>query len=90
MKSCKYMRSETNYTPNNYDITFKYEDIPSNIDTYPLEELLKQLNQVNPLTKKLHVNLNVDNEEFNDNYLLVHTKLEYQQDDGETVEVAFK
>ncbi|MDO5849323.1 MAG: hypothetical protein Q4P18_07295 [Methanobrevibacter sp.] len=62
--NCKYMRTKYNYTPNDYDIYFNYEDIPSNIKLKDIVGLSYQLQRVMPLTKKVHLQFNTTNKEY--------------------------
>lgn len=56
-KNCKYFHHEPFYTPNNYDIYFDYNSIPSNIKVESAHDLQKRLQRTMPLTKIIHVNL---------------------------------
>ena len=57
---CKYMRTKENWTPNDYEIAFDYNNIPSNIRMDNVVNLTRQLQSLTPLTKKLHLMMNVD------------------------------
>lgn len=57
---CKYARGKTNITPNDYDFTFNYSEIPSNIDMGDAANLSARLQNLMPLTKVLHLNLNTN------------------------------
>lgn len=86
-KECKYMRTKFNYTPNDYDIKFSYNDIPPNIDTTNAVELLKQLQQKTPLTKTLHLNMDNYKEDCT-NYYLLHNELSLTIN-NQTKEISF-
>ena len=72
--SCKYMRTRWNWTPNDYDLTFPTEEIPSNIPTEDTSNLTDRLQKKFPLSKKIHLYLNEDTQSVKNN-LTVHTKL---------------
>lgn len=55
--ACKYARGKYNITPNDYDLTFDYNEIPSNIDMEYAINLSARLQNLMPLTKILHLNL---------------------------------
>lgn len=57
MKNCKRFRSEPDWTPNNYDITFDPSTIPSNIQTETADNLQRRLEKLLPLSKRIHINL---------------------------------
>lgn len=54
---CMYARSKYNYTPSDFDLYFDYTAIPKNIKLTDATNLSKQLQQVMPLTKTIHLNL---------------------------------
>ena len=58
-----YARSKYNYTPADFDLYFDYTAIPKNIKLTDATNLSKQLQQLMPLTKTLHLNLNTDMKE---------------------------
>ena len=60
---CMYARSKYNYTPADFDLYFDYTAIPKNIKLTDATNLSKQLQQLMPLTKTLHLNLNTDMKE---------------------------
>ena len=49
----KYFRNEPYMTPNNYDISFNTENIPSNIPLENGHNLEKRLQKLMPLSKML-------------------------------------
>lgn len=68
------MRTKYNYTPNDYDLYFDYEDIPSNIDLHDAISLSSQLQEVMPLTKVVHLHFNQTNKEYSQ-FVNIQTKL---------------
>ena len=71
---CKYMRTKYNWTPNDYDLQFPVEEIPSNIKKEDTANLTQRLQRKMPLTKTIHLNLNEDSHSLKNN-LTVHTQL---------------
>lgn len=63
--TCKYMRSKMNWTPNDYELWFEHNKISSNIIVEDVPNLSARLDQLTPLSKKVHVMLNTSNEEYN-------------------------
>ena len=63
-KDCKYMRSKFNWTPNDYDLSFPYWNIPPNIIMENVPNLSARLKNVTPLAKTIHLNLNNGDREF--------------------------
>ena len=61
--TCMYARSKYNYTPADFDLYFDYTAIPKNIKLTDATNLSKQLQQLMPLTKTVHLNLNTDMKE---------------------------
>lgn len=55
--ACKYARGKYNITPNDYDFSFDYTEIPSNINMEDVANLSARLQNLMPLTKVLHLNL---------------------------------
>lgn len=51
-------------TPNNYDISFNQNQIPSNIEPETAVNLQKRLQKLMPLTKYIHVQLNTEQNEY--------------------------
>ncbi|MCC9261581.1 MAG: hypothetical protein K8V75_04280 [Methanobrevibacter woesei] len=58
---CKYMRTKENWTPNDFEINFDYNNIPPNIRMDNVVNLTRQLQSLTPLTKRLHLMMDVDN-----------------------------
>ena len=56
-RNCKYFHSDPYLTPNNFDFYFDYNSIPSNIDIDSPSDLVKKLQRVMPLSKRIHLNL---------------------------------
>ena len=54
---CKYARGKYNMTPNDYDFTFNFSEIPSNIAMESADNLSARLQDLMPLSKVLHLNL---------------------------------
>ena len=52
-----HLREKTEYTPNDYNITFPAEKIPRNIKLTNIKNLELELQKAMPLTKKIHVKL---------------------------------
>ena len=63
-KDCKYMRSKYNWTPNDYDLTFPYWNIPPNIIMENVPNLSARLKNVTPLAKTIHLKLGTDDKEY--------------------------
>lgn len=74
VKNCKYMRTKYNYTPNDYDLSFDFQDIPSNISLDDVVSLNHTIAEVTPLGKKIHLNLNTTSREY-EGYINVRTSL---------------
>lgn len=86
--TCKYARSKYNYTPNDFDLTFNYMDIPVNIKIENASNLSKRLQSVMPLTKVVHLNLNTNNHNEK-HYLNVHAVVQLTHK-GRLIEVNLK
>lgn len=82
--SCKIIRHEPDWTPNNYDITFNPQDIPSNIPRETSDTLHKRLQKVMPLTKRVHINLFTTGMTEN-NDLKIHTSLKINNKEVEMI-----
>lgn len=74
MTKCKYMRTKYNWTPNDYDIRFPSDQIPSNIKVENTANLQKRLQKKMPLTKTIHLDLEEDNRTYA-NQIEAHTTL---------------
>lgn len=78
VKKCnpKYMRTKYNYTPNDYDITFDVDKIPSNIQIEDVIDLTNQLQNMMPLSKKVHLNLkDYSPERHKKNHMGIYTRV---------------
>ena len=60
----KYARDDPDWTPNNYDITIVKEDIREDLPIPTIIELNKEVKELIPLTKKVHIILEGDNQYF--------------------------
>lgn len=75
-KHCKYFRDEPYLTPNNYDIYFSQEQIPSNIQKENVPNLYSRLQKLMPLSKIIHINLNTTPETITEsNQITINTSL---------------
>ena len=70
----KYFQNEPYMTPNNYDISFNKEDIPSNIPVENGYDLEKRLQKLIPLSKFIHLDFDSNALESN-NQIGIHTSL---------------
>ena len=71
---CKHFHQEPYYTPNNYDLQFDPNSIPSNIPVELANTLQNRLQKLMPLTKIIHLDLG--KEQFNqENFVMMHTKI---------------
>lgn len=68
---CKYMRTKYNWTPNDYNLSFPTEEIPSNVDVQNVKELTLQLQSKSPLGKVIHIELEEKNKDI-DNVLEIY------------------
>lgn len=64
MVNCKFMRTKENYTPNDYDMTFPVEEIPSNLDIENVKELTHQIQEKTELGKVIHIKLDEKNNKY--------------------------
>lgn len=71
---CKYFLNEPYMTPNNYDIDFNPNNIPSNIQPETAVNLQKRLQKLMPLTKYIHLMLNSEQTSYT-NHLNITTKM---------------
>ena len=63
----KYARDDPDWTPNNYDITINKEDVEDVLLHLPLHsiiELNKEIKELVPLTKKVHLIVENDSQYF--------------------------
>ena len=72
--NCKYMRTKHNWTPNDYDLQFPTDKIPSNINLQDTTDLTNHLQKKFPLTKTIHLNLDETNKDISNN-ITCHTNL---------------
>lgn len=79
------MRTKYNWTPNDYDLEFPIEEIPSNIPTEDTANLTTRLQKKFPLSKVIHLYLNEETKTVKNN-LTIHTNL-YLTINDETKEV---
>lgn len=71
---CKYFLNEPYMTPNNYDIDFNPNNIPSNIQLETAVNLQKRLQKLMPLTKYIHLMLNSEQTSYT-NHINITTKM---------------
>ena len=72
-KKCMYFHNDPYRTPNNYDLYFDYNNIPTNIELENTTDLLRRLKKHLPLSKLLHLNMENRNIPSNDEFK-IHTK----------------
>ena len=65
------MRSEHNWTPNDYELWFDTENIPNNINIEDVPNLSARLDKLTPLSKKVHIALKTDDKEHNNTISIV-------------------
>lgn len=70
----KYFQNEPYMTPNNYDIHFNAEDIPSNIPRENGYDLEKRLQKLVPLSKFIHLDFDSNALESN-NKVSIYSEL---------------
>lgn len=58
---CKIIHHEPYYTPNNFDLSFDINKIPSNIEMESAVNLQKRLQKLMPISKIIHLDLTTDN-----------------------------
>lgn len=84
------MRTKYNWTPNDYDISFEVDKIPSNIAIENVVNLSNMLQRLMPLSKKIHLNLKDYSPERNKkNRFGIHTGITIDVD-GSVMEVKIK
>lgn len=74
-KNCKLMRTKHNWTPNDYDISFKTSLVPSNIKIEKATQLNERLQSHMPLSKVIHLNLLDYKPSEKRNRVLLHTTI---------------
>lgn len=85
---CKYARGKYNITPNDYDFSFDYTEIPSNIDVEDAANLSARLQNLMPLTKVLHLNL--DTKPASDlEMVTIHSNAKITFNRNQTLELKF-
>jgi len=80
---CKYFRHDPYYTPNNYDLQFDHNNIPSNIEVESAANLQKRLQRLMPLSKIIHLDMGTQ-QSSQTNFLKVNTRFKI---DGQEVEL---
>ena len=68
------MRTKYNWTPNDFEVSFPTDQIPSNINPQDTTDLTTQLQKKFPLSKTIHLNLDETNKNIQNN-VTTHTKL---------------
>lgn len=87
---CKKLRDEAFWNPNNYDLIFDNNEIPSNIQAENSVSLEKRLQKLMPLGKIIHVD-NVSASTPANNSLNIIGELEYRDKNGNLItRVGFK
>ena len=71
---CKKIHHEPYYTPNNFDLKFNVNKIPSNIVMESASNLQYRLQKLMPLSKIIHLDLDIDELEHSD-YINITSKL---------------
>ena len=74
-KELKYFQNEPYLTPNNYDIYFNENEIPSNKKKKKGYILEKRLQKLMPLTKFIHLGFDVDTTKMANNQLVINSRL---------------
>lgn len=60
----KYARSDPDYTPNNYDLIINKEDINSELLLPNCIEVYKEINDMIPLTKNVHIIMDTETQYY--------------------------
>jgi hypothetical protein len=60
----KYARADPDYTPNNYDIIIKPEDVNPELPLPNVIELKKEINEHTPLSKNVHILLEAETDYY--------------------------
>lgn len=71
---CKKIHHEPYYTPNNFDLSFDTNKIPSNIEMESAVNLQKRLQDLMPASKIIHLDLTTD-ELSKVNHFVITSKL---------------
>lgn len=82
--NCKKIRNEPFMSPNNYDLKFNTDEIPSNIKIENGAQLEKRLQKLMPLGKIIHVDLN-DQKTPRNNMLSIFSHLNLRDHTGELI-----
>ena len=69
---CKYARGKYNITPNDYDFSFDFTEIPANIELESADNLSVRLQDLMPLSKVLHLNLETRPDSYMEK-IIIHT-----------------
>lgn len=80
---CKIFRHDPYYTPNNYDLQFDHNNIPSNIEVESAANLQKRLQRLMPLSKIIHLDMGTQ-QSSQTNFLKVNTRFKVE---GQEVEL---
>lgn len=78
---CKSFHQEPYMTPNNYDLTFDHNNIPSNISPETARSLQIRLQKLMPTSKIIHLKIG-DNQINQTNFLRINTRMKV---DGQEV-----
>lgn len=71
---CKLFRQEPYHTPNNYDLTFDHNNIPSNIQVETASALQYRLQKLMPTSKIIHISLG-ENQLSQTNFLRINSRM---------------
>ena len=71
---CKFFCHEPYYTPNNYDLQFDHNNIPSNIEVESAPNLQKRLQRLMPLSKIIHLDMGTQ-QSSQTNFIKINTRL---------------
>ena len=72
---CKYARGKYNMTPNDYDFTFNFSEIPSNIAMESADNLSARLQDLMPLSKVLHLNLETRPDSYMEKIMIISNNI---------------
>ena len=87
-RHCKRFHQEPYWTPNNYELYFDYNNIPVNIGLEKFHDLRKRLQKQLPLSKILHLNLEMDSVQANNEcnlYTKTYIKFKRKNSNGKTI-----
>lgn len=71
---CKHFHQEPYMTPNNYDLTFDHNNIPSNIQPETASSLQNRLQKLMPTSKIIHLKIG-ENQTNQTNFLRIHSRM---------------